>query len=83
MRPTSVLYLNTGHPLFPAIDPYRADGVYVVVDPIDRSTLLYLSEQDYHRLLNVTLTQSTKLVVISRPEDKVFAALEEYKSSKK
>jgi len=83
MKPSVPLFLNIGHPLFSSIDASKAEGVFVVVDPLDRSNLLYLNELQYNKLVNVTLTQSVKLVVVARPEDDVFKALEMIKSSKK
>lgn len=69
MKVTNVLYQNVNHPLFRSIDINRAAGLFVVVDPFDRSHLLYLSERAYNDLLKVILSNDGTLVVVARPED--------------
>jgi len=82
MKATLVLFQMVTHPLFASIDVNRAIGMFVVIDPIDRGHILYLSEQAYNKLVNVTLTQSVRLVVLARPEDDVSRLVDEVKSRK-
>nr|QDH91063.1 MAG: RNA-dependent RNA polymerase [Mitovirus sp.] len=81
MRATLVLFQNPRHILFMDIDPNRAQGCFVVLDPIDRSHLLYLSERAYLDYSRVALSNDSSLVVLSRPGDDVAGLQEQRRSS--
>jgi hypothetical protein len=44
-------------------------GFYAVVDPVDSTAILYLSDKDYKRQVRVSLSQDLPLVVLARPGD--------------
>jgi len=82
MKATIALFQMVTHPMFSSIDVNRAEGMFVVIDPLDRGHILYLTDQAYQKLVNVTLTQSVHLVVLSRPEDNIRQLVEDVKSRK-
>jgi hypothetical protein len=72
MRATLVLFQMPNHIKFMDIDPVRAAGHFVVLDPIDRTHLLYLTERAYLDYSRVAMSNDSTLIVLSRPEDDVL-----------
>jgi len=65
-RPTYALGQRPEHPLFQSIDWNRVlGGDYAVVDPMDPSAILYLSEKEYKIQIRVSQSQDTKLIVLA------------------
>jgi len=47
----------------------RAKGHYVIIDPLNTSSLMYLSENRYQKLVAIALSNESEIVVISTPEE--------------
>jgi hypothetical protein len=61
----------TDHTLYPKVDFKRLDaGCYAIVDPVEPSAILYVSEKEYLLQIRVHLSQDVPLVVLGRPGDK-------------
>jgi len=52
-----------------SINWVRAKGHYVIVDPINSSGLLYLSENRYQKLVAIALSNDREMVVLVTPEE--------------
>nr|QDH87904.1 MAG: hypothetical protein H1Bulk2983_000002 [Mitovirus sp.] len=74
MKPTNIsLQALRNHPLFPTVDLQRASGKYVIVDPMNSTNLLYVSEKVYLKLVSVALSNDETLTVILVPGEQVLS----------
>lgn len=71
MHSTLVLYQMSNHRLFSEIDVNQASGRFVVLDPMDRNHLLYLTEKSYLDYSRVALSNDSTLVVLARPGEDI------------
>jgi len=69
MKPSLPLFNRPGHHLYSSIIASKVAqrDVYVVVDPVDPSGLLYLTPGQYTRLVNTALSHDQLVVVLLRP----------------
>lgn len=72
MKYTPIRYqaMKTHH-LFPMIDLSRASGKYVLVDPINNSNLLYVTEKVYLRLMAIAMSNDETLTALIVPGESV------------
>lgn len=62
-----VLQLLSIH-LYPEVDFAKVHaGKYAIIDPIDPTEILYISEKEYLLQIRVHLSQDVPLVVLCRP----------------
>jgi len=74
MKATSPLFqILRSHPLFPIVDLSRSTGKYVIVDPMNSSNLLYVTEKYYLRLVAVAMSNDDTLTTLIVPGDVVVA----------
>jgi hypothetical protein len=71
MRPTSPIFQipSVSPSLLEKINWLRASGRYVVIDPSDDTSLLYLSEREYNKLVINSIAQDRTIVKIASPDD--------------
>jgi len=68
----TVLQLHT-HSLYPKVDWAKVDaGKYAIVDPVEPTAILYVSEKEYLLQIRVHLSQDVPLIVLCRPGDKAL-----------
>lgn len=68
---SSVLYQLPNHPLYKSVDWSKVGGGhYAVIDPMDDTGILYLSEKEYKIQIRVSVSQDSTLSVLARPGDK-------------
>lgn len=66
----ATLLPNPLHPLYSQINWEKVAGGHIaIVDPMDNSGILYLSEKDYRIQVRVSLSQDSPIVVLARPGD--------------
>lgn len=66
-----VLFMKPEHPLFRKIDWNEiANGKYAVVDPMDSTEIMYLTDQAYQMQVRVSMRADTKLIVLCRAGDR-------------
>lgn len=65
---TSQALMLQNHRLFAKVDWEKVDaGYFAVVDPVQPGQILYLTEQDYIKMISVTLTNNRTLKVLASP----------------
>jgi len=65
-----ILYQLPAHPLYESVNWTRVGGgFFAVVDPMDDSAILYLSEKEYKIQVRVSVSQDSTLAVLARPGD--------------
>lgn len=70
MKQTSVLFQKPNHPLYSKILWSEVqNGKYAVVDPMDSSEIMYLTDQAYQIQVRVSMSCDTRLTVLARPYD--------------
>lgn len=70
MREHSFYQMKHLHPLYGSIDRSLAVGKYVLVDPLDDSSIIYLSPKEYKNLLKTWLSSETSIEVLHNPFNK-------------
>jgi len=62
------------HPSYPEVDFAKVNaGKYAIIDPIDPTEILYISEKEYLLQIRVHLSQDVPLVVLCRPGEQPVA----------
>lgn len=80
MHATAVQFQIVNHQLFPLIDANQAAGRFVVIDPMDRNHILYLTDKAYLDYSRVAMSNDSVLVVLARPGEDVAGLQAELKS---